>query len=375
MPDKTIDILSKEVSGYRVGVSYAEDEVKIDKSDPDNITILGVSLITRGEALGHSEWIDTEFLSAVAEAANSKAGRGLKARFTHPSLSADGTGKYLGYYTNARVDGDQVLADLHLSKAAKKSPDGDLVEYVTLLAEYDPDMFGTSIVFERDLDAEDALIAQYQVDGKGFVSPDKDNQNNYTHCRLAKLRACDVVDDPAANPGGLFSSGQDIAKEADLLASYVIGNENAECPTFEKLPINPDRAKQFFARYLQNNGLEIVNKEPEAMSDENKVEDKPKEKTADEFRADFLEEQKKYTEKFGAERGLEYFNSGKGWEAALEAELSFSRETITKRDKTIADQEEKFAQLNMGEEEGAEFGDSESKKPKGLESVFSVPGS
>src|SRR5580698_1939845 len=57
--------------------------------------IRGFAVVSRGEALGHDVWLDDVFLSQVANAINSSRS-GRKSRFTHPSLSSDGLGKFLG---------------------------------------------------------------------------------------------------------------------------------------------------------------------------------------------------------------------------------------------------------------------------------------
>src|SRR4051794_20449658 len=73
--------------------------------------IRGVSVITKGEALGHGLWIDDTALEQVASAINSQQ-FGIKSRFTHPSMSGDGLGKMTGRVMGpAEVDGDQVFAD------------------------------------------------------------------------------------------------------------------------------------------------------------------------------------------------------------------------------------------------------------------------
>jgi len=124
--------------------------------------ITDISVITAGEALGHDLWIDQDFLSDVADAINAFANTdlgGVKARLTHPGLSSDGVATKLGRVRNARLEGDQVYADLHFQEAATRTPDGDLADYVMTLAEETPEDFGLSIVFEHDLEAADEFVA------------------------------------------------------------------------------------------------------------------------------------------------------------------------------------------------------------------------
>ncbi len=238
--------------------------------------ITGVSLCSRGEALGHRMWIDSEFIKSIEGAAvvNDKL---LKSRFTHPGWCSDGMGKALGTIENVQADGDQVYGDLHFYQTAHKSPDGDLAAYVMGLAAEDPTNFGLSIVFAHDDDAEDEFYEAHTVDvelkdDKGnvvskrreFRSPDPLNVENYMHCRLAELHAADVVDDPAANPKGLFHRANPALDRGKQLADFLFGR--AEAPNQDVLTslgvgIHVDRVKEFFEKYLADNGLSVVSKD------------------------------------------------------------------------------------------------------------------
>lgn len=216
--------------------------------------IRGFAVITRGEALGHGVWIDGEFLDQVAAQINS--GDGVRARFTHPGMSGDGLGKKLGRVRNARRDGDVVRGDLHFSQTAHKTPDGDLASYVMDLAEEDPQVFGASIAFSADEAAEDGFILKHGGHGT-FKSPDLRNAKNLPHARLSELRATDIVDEPAANPSGMFGRGQEIPSEADRLFAYALGLTN-EAPDLSALgDVHPDRVRGFLARFLDNRGLVV----------------------------------------------------------------------------------------------------------------------
>lgn len=172
--------------------------------DPKTRKVLpGVAIVTRGEALGHGSWLDGAFLRQVADAINA-APAGIKSRFAHPLLT-DGIGTFLGRVKNARVDGDVVRGDLNLFATAHDTPDGDLAGYVMRLAEEDPTAFGLSISFLRDIDAEGEFLAANSRRGR-FASPDQRNVESYPHVRLKTLLAADVVDQPAANPAGLYAA-------------------------------------------------------------------------------------------------------------------------------------------------------------------------
>lgn len=165
--------------------------------------IRGVVLATRGEASGHGLWLDRPFLERVVALVRGTPG-GIKSRFQHPELFTDGLGSMLGYIRGARVDGDRALADLHFIGAARKSPHGDIAEYTMDLAEDAPEDFGMSIAFVADEQAEAAFEKSHSAGGR-FRSPDAQNTKHLSHARVARLDAVDAVDEPAANPAGLFS--------------------------------------------------------------------------------------------------------------------------------------------------------------------------
>ncbi|HUU33044.1 MAG TPA: hypothetical protein VMW48_03215, partial [Vicinamibacterales bacterium] len=212
------------------------------------------AVITRGEALGHGMWIDSAFLREVVQAGNS--GR-VKSRFTHPDMCSDGLGTFLGRARGFRLDGDVVRADLHFADSTAKSPryERDPAEYVMALAVEDPEAFGTSIVFKHDRGAESRHQAQHADKDGIFHSPDPENELDYPHARLAQLIASDIVDDPAANPGGFFSEGDDLTARASAAVDYLFGRTEVEpMPgTFGRM--DADSARAFLTGYMAHRGL------------------------------------------------------------------------------------------------------------------------
>lgn len=220
--------------------------------------ITGAAAITRGEALGHNAWVDSFAIDQVVELGN-RASKGIKVRFTHPGLSADGMGSQLGRMKNFRREGDRAIGDIHFSRSSRKTPDGDLGTYVMDLADEDPEAFGMSIVFDQDVEAQNKFAEEHGDEDGRFSTPDDDNSENYRHIRLAKLFASDVVDEPAANPAGLFRAGHEIADEADRLCEYALGL-STERPTLQHLSADADRIAHFAARFLDSHNLEIKEK-------------------------------------------------------------------------------------------------------------------
>jgi hypothetical protein len=173
----------------------------VGRVDREAHVLRGVSAMQAVEALGHGLMVDRTSLQQFADLGNAAAA-GLKSRFTHPGLSADGLGKYLGRMRNFQVQGDKVIGDLHLSETAAKSPSGDLREYVESLAEEDPEAFGLSVVV-------DGYGAWTLADGT--ETPDEGFRPQgatakYPALRIEAAHAVDAVDEPAANRDGLFGN-------------------------------------------------------------------------------------------------------------------------------------------------------------------------
>ena len=116
--------------------------------------------------------------------------RGLKSRFSHPALSDDGIGKYLGRAKNFRQEGQKVRADLHFNETAlRPPPDGGgtpLGEYVMDLAESDPAAFSSSLVLKAD--------QQYRLAEDGTRQKDAQGSNLPPIWMPTELHASDVVD-------------------------------------------------------------------------------------------------------------------------------------------------------------------------------------
>ena len=132
--------------------------------------IRGVSLITKGPALGHGVMIDAKTLEQVKTAAEQYAG-GLKVKLDH----SGGAGDIVGYIDTLRIVGDKLLGDLHLLESSVHRA------YILEIAERIPDTFGLSIAFS----------------GPSEKSADKLT----TLQRCSEIYSVDLVSEPAANAG------------------------------------------------------------------------------------------------------------------------------------------------------------------------------
>lgn len=248
------------------------------KVDRDKGIIHGIAVVTMGEAKGHGVSLDEEFIDATVKNGNTLP-NGLKSRFGHPNMSSSAVGTLLGRVKNFRKEVENGVpiarGDLHLTESAKTAPQGDLYTHVLDLAEHDPDQFGTSIVFERGdtykRNEEGEKVGQFNQDGTH--NSDYSEIEGPEFVEQKSLRADDVVDEPAANPNGLFSAfsaGQPAAVVTQFL------DENPD--VFELLKSEDIESifSAFRARYesykADKNGQAPTNpkKEPIMAEDNNK---------------------------------------------------------------------------------------------------------
>jgi len=221
---------------------------KTGKVDREKGIIHDVSVCTVGEAKGHGVNLDSEFVDTVARSGAEKK-QGLKARFGHPNMCSTTLGTFLGRFKNFQRDGEQAKADLFLSNEAKKTPNGNLYDYVLDMAENNPDMFGTSIVFtpgryfKKDSDgnkwfqfpAEDYEFGYENEDGE--ICEDEKDLSEEIFVECAELHACDAVDEPAANDG-LFSKFSN-----ETIAGQVTEFLDLNPQVWEALSANPEILK------------------------------------------------------------------------------------------------------------------------------------
>jgi hypothetical protein len=136
--------------------------------------IRGVSLITKGPALGHGVMIDDKTLEQVKAAAEQYAG-GLKVKLNH----SGGAGDIVGYIDALRISGEKLLGDLHLLQTSPHRA------YILEIAERIPDTFGLSIAFSGPSEKSSDKLTTLQ--------------------RCSEIYSVDLVSEPAANPNGFFA--------------------------------------------------------------------------------------------------------------------------------------------------------------------------
>lgn len=241
----------------------------IQRVDKEKNIIHGVSMAQTGPALGHNMEFDAVSIRQAVEL-SAALPRGVKSRFTHPGLSSDGFGSFLGRVMDPRVEGDKAVGDLHVSDMAFTSPRGDLGTYVLGMAEKEPDTFGMSMVVMLSKtvwvmeDGREILCHDYENRVRGeSMKPDGAVNEKFPSARFASVRASDVVDEPAANRDGLFAENhlirtnlvaEDLFEELDLFLS--------------RTGVDYERAFQFALSYFQARGVGVADMQPKESAEQ-----------------------------------------------------------------------------------------------------------
>lgn len=171
--------------------------------------------------------------------------KGLKSRFTHPTLSDDGLGKFLGRAKNARVEAVErqgqerlaVRADLHLSGTAfETNPNGNLGRHVLDLAEEDSDALGASLVIRPR--------EEQRLNEDGTILRDEDGEPLPPLWFPESLHAIDVVDEGDATHSFLGVEGlpDAVVRQACELLDKQFDGDDRE--------VVEARAKAWLDRYL-----------------------------------------------------------------------------------------------------------------------------
>lgn len=201
--------------------------------DRTNNRLLGYVIAQEGafKSQGRGAF-DLKSLQSLRALMNKKGSAGLKSRFTHPTLSGDGLGTFLGRVHNPRIepitlnrDGEKVLlhalrGDLHFDPTALEPAPGNSGKpyglYVMDLAESDPDALSSSIVVTADQEEQlDPKTKRPMVDANGEPLPPL--------WRPKKLHASDIVDTGDAVDGllsaqlGIEGLGDETVRRASEL--------------------------------------------------------------------------------------------------------------------------------------------------------------
>ena len=274
---------------FRVGALRAQPTERVDA---ERGIIFGAKVIQLGAIKDDRPWlVDETTLSQVVQYINAP-NKGLKARFTHPNLCDDGMGKYLGRWKNARLEGDAVVADLHLADSAKDTPAGNLFDYVLSLAQEAPDAFGVSVA---------SILADEMSE-----QPD---EGELMPLRFQGLRAADVVDEPAAS-SGLFDIGAPDALPAH--ATWLLEHYFGQADSAEVVARLSEFLSSYYGEKVMVDDITVDAPQEELSNQAEQQADQP---AAQEVAADLgvqvnAAEGQQYIEFFG-DRGARWYLEGK----------------------------------------------------------------
>jgi hypothetical protein len=165
--------------------------------DWDNGILRGVSVITEGEAKGHGMVIDSTTLEQVKACAETYTD-GLRVKMDHYT----GIDAMVGVLRNFVIDGTQLRADLHLIK------NHDDFEKILEMAENMPGSFGLSISFSGESEGVEIPSDDSEVEPNSGELP-TGSVEIVRAARCMEIYSADLVDQPAANPTGLFQAMSD----------------------------------------------------------------------------------------------------------------------------------------------------------------------
>jgi hypothetical protein len=202
--------------------------------DREKKALMGATIARLGPAKGYRVDVDQTSLDQIVNLINASP-KGAKGNFTHGQEEGDAIGTFLGRWRNARISGDKAIGDFFFSKAAFKSPRGDLGGYLMDLGEDDAEAFGASLRADWEPELRQKLrSAATARSAERFPA------------RFSKLTSVDFVDDPAAADGIFRSSSETGAPEA----AEVEGLLDRFCPD----ALTTD-ARDLFNRFLNKKGL------------------------------------------------------------------------------------------------------------------------
>jgi hypothetical protein len=236
------------------------DFASTSKIDAEAGILYGVIMCQVGEAKGHGLHLEQEFIEAgIAYAQKHHAKLGMKARFGHPGMSNETLGTEMGRFKNFRVDGDKMVADLHLFESANLSPTNPgMRDWMLSMAQEDPQAIMCSIVFsiaqfyQRSKKGEKYTIKRVS-DGWESWWESEDKQHQYDpkgkiYVSLKELMFCDIVDEGAATDR-LFSAQFNSDKFSVIATEFL--NEYPQIDSF--IQENPEKLISFLAQRFNIN--------------------------------------------------------------------------------------------------------------------------
>ncbi len=229
--------------------SVTERPTGVDREAGEAGVIFGFVVAEEGpfKSEGRGEF-NLKGLKGIVKLMKANGKNGTKSRFTHPDMSNDGLGKFLGRGRLPRLDTidrdgetvNLVRADLHFDPTAVDEPVGGgkpLGTYVMDLAESDPDALSSSLVLNVDEEV------RLEKDGR----PKRDEVTGEVLPPLwfpTAIHAADIVD--TGDAVGALLSGEGPANAILLKAAELLDTQFAGCPR----AVVEARVLSYLGRYL-----------------------------------------------------------------------------------------------------------------------------
>ena len=296
---------------------FSTNTIKLQKIDPENGEMLGVSIIQIGEAIGHELYIDSKSLDSIL---SSIEGTKLPAYITHSgAMVEDRLTREVGYFENFERKDDKILADF-IAFNSFKQDDSKTYNRLFELAEKTPNNFGLSIVFSGS-----QVWATEDGDVEGFEEPEN---ALYEHpsIRVHEVSSADFVDSPASNTTGLFNNKPNhnsMGKQTQL-------NEEA---IEDSVTLSEDKLAQH-------------EEEMDSHEEEEKMESHEEEKMdSHEEEMDSLEEEEKMEEHEEEDKDAKLAELEKKL-AEKDEEISKLKEELNGKEEKVAEKEESLSKLD-----------------------------
>ena len=317
---KQIDnALDTKMNKYGFSVqSFKETSV-----DKDAGTMLGVSLITTGEAKGHDLFVDDDSIDTILSSIRDTK---LPAYLTHRgALFEDRLTREIGYFTNFRTKDNKLIGDFHAFDSFRED---DARKYRRLfeMAEQLPDRFGLSIVFSAG-----HVWATKEGDVNTLEKPDN-ALFDFPSIRVTEVMSADFVDTPAANEKGLFSQSE--TKQFNKMTKAELTEE------IEALSAENKELKSKFEKEEDS----VVAEETLSQHDDAEVQVEDSEFAGHKDEEEKMEDEKlEEHEEEKLEEDEEKLEEEEDELSALQEKLSELEKSIEEKDKMIAELESKLA--------------------------------
>ena len=293
--------------------------------DIDNKRIMGAKVIQLGalnDVRGDYLYVDEISLQQIVQLGDAP-NKGTRVRFNHPQPGEDMSRKHLGRAKNFRVEGDAVRADIWLAEASFSKLSQDVGGYVLQLVSEDSEALGLSIHSVLDI----------------VAMRDEEDSDGLMPLRFKSLTAVDVVDQPAATRGGMFSEEAIMSEELthELLAGAAEGPGK---PVLEEKPIEEAPVVEAVEEAAP---VEEPKEEPVAeveVSEEacSSIDEKESFEASQEAEEDsLLAKAQPYIDAFGEEAGSALFLRGVDYVEALSKSHTESRDRVAELEAQVSE--------------------------------------